>query len=314
MLKDLKSTLLIVGVCIPSILAVTSKAQAYESWEIPFSNETFNAPMQREQGGQEYGNKWCKDVWDKRSSWKPYVASVDGRQIATLSVNHIWYHWNNRQCIANINGTAIAPESKNVPFFSDSTDTFTYTPTAPTDTFTYAPTAPTDTFTYAPTAPTDTFTYAPIAPTDTFTYEPIAPTDTFTYAPTAPTDTFTYAPTAPKSQEVSTLHVQDSDLDYNCRSVYGSQAYLSDSRGASDLFICKAPSAGTHSVSAGFPGGVGYQYTTPNGETVEKPALSKKHLCGNAAVNAHGGDRSNITDWRYDGSSNQCYMTINVFQ
>jgi hypothetical protein len=110
MLKALKSTLLIAAVCVPTAF-IPTKAQAYESWEIPFSNETFNAPMQREQGGQEYGNNWCQGVWNARSSWKPYVASVDGRQIATLSVNHIWYHWDNRQCIANINGTAVAPDT-----------------------------------------------------------------------------------------------------------------------------------------------------------------------------------------------------------
>jgi hypothetical protein len=277
MMKALKSTLLIVAVCVPTAF-VSEKAQAYESWEIPFSNETFNAPMQREQGGQEYGNNWCQGVWNTRSSWKPYVASVDGRQIATLSVNHIWYHWSNRQCIANINGTAVAPEFKDVPTF--------------------------------PIFDAPTF---PIFDAPTF---PIfdAPTFPISDAPTFPIFTDSTPPASHKSQEVSTLFVQDSDLDYNCRSVYGSQAYLSDSRGGNDLFICKAPSSGTFTMGAGFPSGIYGEATSSNGETVDKPALSKKHLCGNAAVNANGGDRSNITDWRYDGSSNQCYMRINVFQ
>lgn len=240
MMKALKSTLLIAAVFVP-IAFVSEKAQAYESWEIPFSNETFNAPTQREQGGQEYGNNWCQGVWNDRSSWSPYVASVDGRQIDVISVNHIWYHWNNRQCIANVNSYFNnAPESNNVwPIFRDSPP------------------------------------------------------------PQA----------SLKSQEVVTLFVQDSDLNYNCTSVYGSQAYLSESRVANpDLFVCKAPIEGTFTFS--WPPGA----TTSPGESVEKPALSKKYLCGNAAINANGGDRSNITDWRYDGSSNQCYMTINVFQ
>jgi hypothetical protein len=103
--QKLATILTTVSIAAVAQLFFAPSAKAYQPWEMPFSNETFNAPMQRHQGGQEYGDNYCNNRWNELSNggWNGSIASVDGRQIQVNSKNHVWYHWDNRQCVANVN-------------------------------------------------------------------------------------------------------------------------------------------------------------------------------------------------------------------
>lgn len=114
--------------------------------------------------------------------------------------------------------------------------------------------------------------------------------------------------------DIKTLAIQDSDLEYNCKSVYGESAYMFDNGGNNDYFRCKALLDGTNSIGVGatvkiaVDAGVdfngNYTYNQPTGEIVERAQLNKTHLCGNAAINT---GRSFTSSW-YNSADNSCYM------
>jgi hypothetical protein len=111
--KKLASLIIVSSIAFASV-TFAQKSYAYESWEIPFTQETpetYSSPYDLNHGGQAYSDDWCRGRWNKISEWQAVVYSIDNRMIYPASVNHVWYHWSNRQCVVNVTGNgSIAPD------------------------------------------------------------------------------------------------------------------------------------------------------------------------------------------------------------